>query len=127
MIFKEIADICYNKKISKIIILDFKELSISKDQLRRYFGKVVCEITILESTQLIKINKVGFGRNIADSLQDQRAAENLNILTNDEKYIKRFKKLADDMDKNEFPLKSLWSKSTHDIDCSHQENQCIRF
>ena len=88
MIFKEIADICYNKKISKIIILDFKELSISKDQLRRYFGKVVCEITILESTQLIKINKVGFGRNIADSLQEQRAAENLNILTNDEKYIK---------------------------------------
>ena len=114
-IFQEISDICFDKEIGKISILDFKELSISQEQLKRYFAKVECEIIIIDTKQLFKINKIGFGRNIADSLREQSSVENLNILTNDEQYITRFKRLADEMDKDDFPLRSLWSKSTHDI------------
>ena len=74
--FKEISNICHDREIVKITILDFKELSISQEQLKRYFAKIECEITIVDTRQLFKINKVAFGRNIADSLQEQRAAEN---------------------------------------------------
>ena len=82
----------------KSIFLEFKALKISTEFSIRKFQKVPISIFVIQNW-VKQVQKVAFGKNIVDSISKQDSLKNLNILTEDPKFIEKFRALTVKMDK----------------------------
>ena len=121
-ILKYIAEDCKKHNWMELVILDLISLKCSKNFIAQVFNGLKLKVHFCSADiciQKIKknahVNKIRFGANIADSVEEKNVLEELNILTQDVFYIRKFKDLAIQLNKIEGPLNSLFSKSTHDI------------
>ena len=122
--FKQIGEQGVRLKLTQIMILDFYSFRCSLHLLKTAFSKNQIQLSILTdiSPFLVvtkSVRKVGFGENVASSVLEDLDMSKINILTNNEGYIKRFQDLAKELNKCEGELTSLWSSSTHDIGLMH--------
>ena len=97
---EKIADLCKENKLQKIYFLEFKALKISTEFLIRKFQNVQISIFVIQNW-VKQVQKVAFGTNIVDSISEQNSLKTLNILTEDPKFIEKFRALAVKTDKAE--------------------------
>ena len=117
-ILEEIYQICILENLKNLYFIDFDNLSLSQSSIKRIFKNITCTIYILPSLTKnnVQINKIGFDHgNVAHNIEEKSIIDDLNILTNDERWILKLKNLARDLDIEAGPLRSLWSRGTHDL------------
>ena len=126
--FSEIANICFDKKIKTLCLLQFDAFKISKYTLTKLFHANEIKIYLikfehfqerflLESKDIKKVFKIKIDPlEIQSTIAENKdVASQLNILTEDVYWVEKLKKLAVSLDASEGALHSLWSRGTHDI------------